>query len=73
LQVEAFELVLEKMKHKVDLQQVKGISGSAQQHGRVFWMISFDGIWKRSPAYQLQLLPKFEQLEILVVLKLSRL
>lgn len=37
LWVEAFELLFERMKQKVDLRQVKAISGSAQQHGSVYW------------------------------------
>jgi xylulokinase len=35
--VEALELLLEKLKRKIDFSKVVAISGSGQQHGSVYW------------------------------------
>jgi xylulokinase len=35
--LEALDLVLGRLKESVDLGQIKGISGSCQQHGSVYW------------------------------------
>lgn len=35
--VEAFDLMLERLKKKLDFEKITAVSGSAQQHGSVYW------------------------------------
>ena len=35
--LEALDLVLQRLREKVSLERVRGVSGSCQQHGSVYW------------------------------------
>jgi len=41
--LEALDLVLVRLKEKISLENIKGISGSCQQHGSVYWARGAEG------------------------------
>jgi xylulokinase len=45
--IEALELALEKLSKKFNLSKIKGISGSGQQHGSVWWKNNTIGLLQR--------------------------